>query len=42
MQSSEPEVFGEYLLLRRLAEGNLAEALVAVRLGDRSGRTFVV
>ena len=42
VQSSEPEVFGEYLLVRRLAEGHLAEAMVAVRLGDRSGRTFVV
>jgi serine/threonine-protein kinase len=38
----EPEVFGDWLLVHRLAEGHMAEAMVALRLGDRSGRTYVV
>jgi len=37
-----PEVFGDFLLVHRMATSNMAEALVGVRLGDRSGRTFVV
>jgi len=42
VSSFDPEVFGEYLLVRRLAETQMAETAVAVRLGDRSGRTFVI
>lgn len=42
MRSFDPEVFGEYLLVRRLAETQMAETLVAVRLGDRSGRSYVI
>lgn len=42
MIGGEPEVFGEWLLVHRLAESHMAEAMVAVRLGDRSGRSFVV
>jgi len=37
-----PQVFGEYLLVARLVERSMAEVYLAVRLGDRSGRTFVV
>lgn len=37
-----PELFGDFLLLSRLSAGPMAEVLVAVRLGDRTGRTFVV
>ncbi|EYF04706.1 serine/threonine-protein kinase [Chondromyces apiculatus] len=37
-----PELFGDFLLIQRLARSAMAEVLVAVRLGDRSGRTFVV
>ncbi len=37
-----PEVFGDFLLVQRLARSAMAEVLVAVRLGDRSGRTYVV
>lgn len=42
MIGGEPEVFGEWLLVHRLAESHMAEAMVAVRLGDTSGRSFVV
>lgn len=42
MSSIDPEVYGEYLLVRRLADNQMVETVVAVRLGDRSGRTFVV
>jgi len=42
VSSLDPEVFGELLLVRRLAESQMAETLVAVRLGDRSGRSYVV
>lgn len=38
----EPEVFADFLLVQSLAVSNMAEAFVAVRLGDRSGRTFVL
>lgn len=37
-----PEVFGEYLLTGRLAERSMAEVFLAVKLGDRSGRAFVL
>jgi serine/threonine protein kinase len=37
-----PELFGDFLLLSRLSAGPMAEVLVAVRLGDRTGRTFVI
>ncbi len=37
-----PEVFGEWLLLERLGGRSMSEAFLAVRLGDRSGRLFVV
>ena len=37
-----PELFGDFLLVQRLARRSATEVLVAVRLGDRSGRTFVV
>ncbi|MFO0618150.1 MAG: protein kinase [Polyangiaceae bacterium] len=36
-----PERFGDYLLLRRLA-GGMSEVFLAVRLGDRDGRCWVV
>ncbi len=36
-----PERFGEYLLVRRLG-GGMAEVFLAVKLGDREGRTWVV
>ncbi len=42
MSGAEPEVFGEWLLVHRLAESQMAEAVVGVRLGDTSGRTVVV
>jgi serine/threonine-protein kinase len=42
VSSPEPEVFGDHLLVQRLAESGMAEAWIAVRLGDRSGRTWVV
>jgi serine/threonine-protein kinase len=38
----QPEVFGDFLLVASLATSNMAEVSLAVRLGDRSGRTFVV
>lgn len=38
----QPEVFGDFLLVHRMATSNMAEAFIAVRLGDRSGRTFVL
>jgi serine/threonine-protein kinase len=37
-----PELFGDFLLVQRLSRSAMAETLVAVRLGDRTGRTFVV
>lgn len=37
-----PELFGDFLLLSRLSAGPMAEVLLAVRLGDRTGRTFVI
>lgn len=37
-----PEVFGEWLLLERLGGRSMSEAFLAVRLGDRAGRLFVV
>lgn len=37
-----PEVFGDFLLVARLAERGAVEVLLGVRLGDRSGRTFVL
>lgn len=37
-----PEVFGEWLLLERLDGRSMSEAFLAVRLGDRAGRLFVV
>lgn len=36
-----PERFGDYLLLQRLS-GGMSEVFLAVRLGDRDGRTYVV
>jgi hypothetical protein len=39
---TRPEVFGDFLLVARLAERGAVEVLVGVRLGDRSGRTFVL
>lgn len=35
-------MFGEWLLVHRLAESHMAEAVVGVRLGDTTGRTVVV
>lgn len=37
-----PELFGDFLLLKRLSRQSTTEVLLAIRLGDRSGRTFVV
>ena len=37
-----PEVFGDFLLIGRIAQSARAEVLLAVRLGDRSGRTHVL
>lgn len=37
-----PQVFGEYLLVGRIAARSMAEVFLAVRLGDRSGRTLVL
>jgi serine/threonine-protein kinase len=37
-----PERFGPWLLVTRLAESLMAEVFVAVRLGDREGRTAVL
>lgn len=37
-----PQVFGEYLLVARIAARSMAEVFLAVRLGDRSGRTLVL
>jgi serine/threonine-protein kinase len=37
-----PELFGDFLLLSRMSASPMAEVLLAVRLGDRTGRTFVV
>ncbi len=37
-----PELYGDFLLIQRLAESATAESLIGVRLGDRSGRSFVV
>lgn len=37
-----PERFADFLLLQRIAAGGMGEILLAIRLGDRSGRTFVV
>jgi hypothetical protein len=42
VSSTDPEVFGEYLLVGRLASSPMAETSLAVRLGDRTGRTYVV
>jgi serine/threonine-protein kinase len=36
------ELFGDFLLLQALPTSGMAEVSVAIRLGDRSGRTFVV
>jgi serine/threonine-protein kinase len=38
----QPELFGDFLLVQRLARRAMAESLLAVRLGDRSGRAVVV
>jgi len=38
----QPELFGDFLLVQRLSRRAMAEVLVAVRLGDRSGRTLVL
>jgi len=35
-------VFGDFLLVHRLATSHMADVAIAVRLGDRSGRTFVL
>lgn len=37
-----PELFGDFLLVQRLSRSAMSEVLVAVRLGDRTGRTFVL
>jgi len=37
-----PELFGDFLLVQRLAWRARSDVLVAVRLGDRSGQTFVL
>jgi serine/threonine protein kinase len=37
-----PERFGDFLLLRRLATSLMAEVFVAIRLGDRDGRTVII
>ncbi len=37
-----PEVFGEYLLISRLGERSMAEVFLAVKLGDRSGQSYVL
>ncbi|MDI3283586.1 serine/threonine-protein kinase [Polyangium sp. 15x6] len=37
-----PELFGDFLLVQRLARRAMSDVLVAVRLGDRSGQTFVL
>lgn len=42
MAALRPELFGDFLLVQRLAKSSMAEALLGVRLGDRSGRTFVL
>ncbi|MDI1451576.1 serine/threonine-protein kinase [Polyangium sp. 6x1] len=37
-----PELFGDFLLVQLLARRAMSDVLVAVRLGDRSGQTFVL
>jgi serine/threonine-protein kinase len=37
-----PEPFGDFLLVQPLSTTSMAEAFVAVRLGERSGRTYVI
>ncbi|MDI1479849.1 serine/threonine-protein kinase [Polyangium sp. y55x31] len=37
-----PELFGDFLLVQRIARRAMSDVLVAVRLGDRSGQTFVL
>ncbi len=39
---NDPEVFGGFLLVQRLAEGAMATVHLAVRLGDSSGRPLVL
>jgi len=39
---SDPEVFGGFLLVQRLAESAMATVHLAVRLGDSSGRPLVL
>ncbi|MBI5534364.1 MAG: serine/threonine protein kinase [Deltaproteobacteria bacterium] len=38
----QPEVFGDHLLVGRLATTRMSEVMLAVRLGDRSGRMVAV
>jgi serine/threonine-protein kinase len=37
-----PELFGDFLLVQRLGKSAMAEVLLGVRLGDRSGRAFAI
>ncbi len=39
---NDPEVFGGFLLVRRLADSAMASVSLAVRLGDSSGKPIVV
>ena len=39
---NDPEVFGGFLLVRRLADSAMASVSLAVRLADSSGKTIVV
>jgi len=39
---SDPEVFGGFLLVRRIAESAMAGVYLAVRLGDTSGKSLVL
>ena len=38
----EVEVFGDFLLVQPIASSPMAEVTLAVRLGERSGRTYVI
>jgi serine/threonine-protein kinase len=38
----KPETFGEWLLIDKLSKRSMTEVYRAVKLGDRSGRSFVV
>lgn len=37
-----PELFGDFLAFARLGENPMADVLFAIRLGDRSGKAFVL